>query len=93
MTDTHAAPNGRGGEPPRQARARRRWRMRRNVAAASLATFALTWGVIAGTGSMGASTSTSAAGSSSAAGGSSAQSQSRQSPSQQQLPDLTTRQS
>jgi hypothetical protein len=61
----------------------RRRRIRRTVGAASLATFALAWGVIAGTGAMGRSTATTT------------QSQSAQSAqlSQQQLPQMTTRQS
>lgn len=77
----------------------RRRRVRRTVAAASLATFALAWGVIAGTGSMGASTATS---SSTATSGSSAASSSSTydqrsdddwSAASQQQSDLTTRQS
>jgi len=85
-----------------QHRRTRRTRIRRTVAGASLATFALAWGVIAGTGSMGASTSTTTGSSASAAPsatydqqsdddwGDTAQQQQQQ---QQQSSDLTTRQS
>ena len=85
---------------PRQQRIRR---IRRTVAAGSLATFAVAWGVIAGSGSMGAKSTATAAGSSTAAssstyeqsdddwGASTAQRQ--QQAQQQQLPDMTTRQS
>lgn len=78
----------------------RRRRIRRNVGAVSLATFAIAWGVIAGTGAMGhthAGTTTTAQsaqrsdddgwGLSADDGGQTAQS------SQQQLPQMTTRQS
>lgn len=80
----------------------RRRRIRRTVGAASLATFALAWGVIAGTGAMGHTTSTATttqssqsaqssgddgSGFSSDDGGTAAQQ------SQQQLPQMTTRQS
>lgn len=82
----------------------RRRRIRRTVGAASLATFALAWGVIAGTGAMGhqgsaaatATTTQSAPSAQSSGddwgyasddGGPDAQQ------SQQQLPDMTTRQS
>ena len=68
----------------------RRRRIRRTVGAASLATFALAWGVIAGTGAMGHTTSTATttqSAQSSDDGGTAAQQ------SQQQLPQMTTRQS
>lgn len=65
----------------------RRRRIRRTVGAASLATFALAWGVIAGTGSMGHGNSTATA-----AGGS-ASSSTYQSQQQSQVPDMTTQQS
>jgi hypothetical protein len=90
-------------ETPQHRRARRT-RIRRTVAATGLATFALAWGVIAGTGSMGASTAASTSTSSATSGSSAAASSStydRQSDddwgdssqSQQQSSDLTTRQS
>jgi len=80
----------------------RRRRIRRTVGAASLATFAVAWGVIAGTGAMGHTTSTTTTAQSAQSaqssgddgwglsaddGGTTAQ-QSRQ-----QLPPMTTRQS
>jgi len=75
----------------------RRRRIRRTVGAASLATFALAWGVIAGTGAMGHTTSTATTTQSAQSsddggfysddGGTAAQQ------SQQQLPQMTTRQS
>jgi hypothetical protein len=66
----------------------RRRRIRRNVAGASLAIFALAWGVIAGTGSTGASTPAATSTTSAAPSVQSSQQQSQQS-----QPDLTTRQS
>jgi hypothetical protein len=82
----------------------RRRRIRRNVAAVSLATFAVAWGVIAGTGAMGHTSSTTTT--TTAQSSQSAQrsdddgwglagddgGQAAQS-SQQQLPQMTTRQS
>ncbi len=62
-------------------RADRRRRIRRTVGAASLATFALAWGVIAGTGAMGQGNSTATAAST------------YQSQQQSQVPDMTTQQS
>jgi hypothetical protein len=89
----HEAPDGRGGASQRGAHGRRRVRVRRGVAAASLATFALTWGVIAGSGSMGTSTST-AAGARSTSPSAAHAAPSGNSGAQAQLsPGLTTRQS
>jgi len=73
----------------------RRRRIRRTVGAASLATFALAWGVIAGTGAMGHTGSTAAT----ATQQQSAQQTfdddfgAQQQQQQQQLPQMTTRQS
>lgn len=95
VMSTHDASSNKRGEPsPREALARRRRRVRRGVGATSLATFAIAWGVIAGTGSTGATSST--AGSSSTASQAQSQSQtgSSSSQSQQQSPTaVTTRQS
>jgi hypothetical protein len=78
-------------------RQHRRRRIRRTVGAASLATFALAWGVIAGTGSMGhgSSTATAAPAATAASGSSASTSSARQSDaaSRQQLPAMTTQQS
>ena len=72
----------------------RRRRVRRSVVVASLATFALAWGVIAGTGSMGASTATSTSTATAASGSSAAASSSTyDQQSDQQQSALTTRQS
>jgi hypothetical protein len=90
-----------GARMPETPQHRRR-RIRRTVGVASLATFAIAWGTIAGTGAMGHSGSTTTTatqaqsaqrvqpsdddwGRSADDGGQSAQ--------QQQLPDMTTRQS
>jgi hypothetical protein len=80
----------------------RRRRIRRTVGAASLATFAVAWGVIAGTGAMGHTTSSTtttqsaqSAQSSSDDGGSFSgdDGATAAQQSQQQLPQMTTRQS
>jgi hypothetical protein len=75
----------------------RRRRIRRTVGAASLATFALAWGVIAGTGAMGrtssTATTTQSAQNSDDGWGSSYDDGGQAQQLQQQLPDVTTRQS
>jgi hypothetical protein len=66
MSETNAASTARR-EQLRRARAGRVARVRRRVAAASLVSFAIAWGVIAGAGSQGAATTTTTASTSAAA--------------------------
>ena len=78
-------------------RARRISRIRRRIAAAAVSAFALVWGLIAATGSMGSqatTTATTAASTTQATTtGSSQPSESSQSPDSGQLPSVTTGQS
>ena len=77
-------------------RARRISRIRRRIAATAVSAFALVWGLIAATGSMGsqATTATTAASTTQATTtGSSQPSESSQSPDSGQLPSVTTGQS
>jgi len=91
MSTHDASSNERGDVSPREALVRRRRRVRRGVGTASLAGFAIAWGVIAGTGSTGATSST--AGSSSAQVSSQSQTGSSSGQQQQSVTPLTTRQS
>ena len=76
-------------------RARRISRIRRRIAAAAVSAFALVWGLIAATGTMGsqATATTTAATTQATTTGSSQPSESSQSPDSGQLPSVTTGQS
>jgi hypothetical protein len=81
-----------GARMPERRQHRRR-RIRRTVGAASLATFAIAWGVIAGTGAMGHSTSASTTPSVQSSQSAQSSDDGWGAQQQQQLPDMTTRQS